>query len=62
MPKITLAEKAEILSEVRKKTETNFHMAVHEKEETKAEAALEQDLLNLENDEWNPNTPRSRSS
>jgi hypothetical protein len=47
MTKITLAKKAEILSEVRKKTETKFHTAMHEKDEVNAEAALEQDLLNL---------------
>ncbi|NCP67056.1 hypothetical protein GW756_03685 [bacterium] len=47
MPKITLAKKAEILSEVRKKTEVKFHTTMHKKDETQAEAELENDLLNL---------------
>jgi hypothetical protein len=47
MSKITLAKKAEILSEVPKKTETKFHSAMHQKDEANAEATLEQDLLDL---------------
>ena len=51
MPKITLAKEVEILTEVRKKTETKFHGAMQAKDEASAEAALEQDLLNLSDDE-----------
>lgn len=48
MPKITLAKKAEILAEVRRKTTDKFHGKMQAKDMANAEAELEQDLLNLE--------------
>lgn len=48
MSKITLAQKAQILSEVRKRAEDKFHTTMQEHDIDNAEASLEQDLLNLD--------------
>ncbi len=47
MPKITIKRKAEILSEVRRKTTDNFHTSMQGKDIQVAENELEKDLKDL---------------
>lgn len=47
MPKITTAQKAQILSEVKRKATDKFHGVMQQHDAESAEATLEQELENL---------------